>query len=139
VESMNSTRNRAISRWIWVAACTFAMACGAGAQDRKLTLQEAIDLATRANHGLKAASYQVAAEEQNRRIAKSGYFPSITNESFALHITDVQRVDAPAGAFGPGIPATNVFLTQGRETFESSGTTLAQPITQLIKIHANNK
>jgi outer membrane protein TolC len=136
---MNLTRNHAIRRWTSVAACALAMASGATAQERKLTLQEAIDLATRANHGLKAASFQVAAEEQNRRIAKSGYFPSVSNESFALHITDVQRVDVPPGAFGPTIPATNVFLTQGRKTFETSGTTLAQPITQLIKIHANNK
>ena len=132
-------RNHAIGRWTTAAACVFAMLSGAAAQERKLTLQDAINIATGANHGLKASSYQVAAEEQNRRIAKSGYFPSLTNESYALHITDVQRVDAPAGAFGPGIPATNVFLSQGRETFETSGTTLAQPITQLIKIHANNK
>jgi outer membrane protein TolC len=51
----------------------------------------------------------------------------------------VERIDVPPGAFGPNIPATTAFLTQGRETYESSGTTLAQPITQLIKIHANNK
>jgi hypothetical protein len=112
-------QEHAIGRWTRVAACVFAMLCGAAAQERTITLQDAINIATRANHGLKAASYQVEAEEQNRRIAKSGYFPSVTNESFALHITDVQRVDVPAGAFGPTIPATNVFLTQGRTTFSS--------------------
>ncbi len=132
-------RNDAIWRWTTVAACVFAMLSGAAAQERKLTLQDAINIARRANHGLKAASYQVAAEEQKRRIAKSAYFPSIANESNVFHITDVQRVEVPAGAFGPAIPAANVFLTQGRETYETSGTTLAQPITQLIKIHANNK
>ena len=136
---MNLARNHAIRRWTSVAACALAMVSGAAAQERILTLQEAIDLATSANHGLKAASYQVAAEEQNRRIAKSGYFPTITNESNALHISNLQRVEVPAGAFGPAIPAAKVFLTQGAETFETSGTTLAQPITQLIKIHANNK
>jgi outer membrane protein TolC len=136
---MNLTRNGAIRRWTSLAACVFAMLSGAAAQERTLTLQDAINIAMRANHSLKAASYQVAAEEQKRRIAKSGYFPSITNESNALHITDVQRVEVPAGAFGSAIPATNVFLTQGTETFETSGTTLEQPITQLIKIHANNK
>jgi len=136
---MNVARNHAIRRWTSVAACALAMVSGAAAQERILTLQEAIDLATSANHGLKAASYQVAAEEQNRRIAKSGYFPTITNESNALHISNLQRVEVPAGAFGPAIPAAKVFLTQGAETFETSGTTLAQPITQLIKIHANNK
>ena len=136
---MNLTRNHAMGRWTTVAACVVAMLCGAEAQEHKLTLQGAIDLATRGNHGLKAASYQVAAEEQKQRIAKAGYFPSITNESNALHITDVQRVEVPGGAFGPAIPAANVVLTQGTSTLETSGTTLAQPITQLIKIHANNK
>src|SRR5713101_4707529 len=131
--------NRAILRWIAVMACAWALVSAAQGQERKLSLQEAIDLALRANHGLKAASYQVAAEEQNRRIARSSYFPSITNESNLLHITDLQRVEVPAGALGSGIPSSNVFLSQGTKTFETSGTMIAQPITQLIKIHQANK
>ncbi len=131
--------NRAIFRRTAVMVCACALACTAMGQERRLTLQEAIDLALRANHGLKAATYQVAAEEQKRRIARSSYFPSITNESNVLHITDLQRVEVPAGAFGSGIPSSNVFLTQGTKTFESSGTMIAQPITQLIKIHQANK
>jgi outer membrane protein TolC len=131
--------NHAILRWIAVMACACALVSAGQGQERKLSLQEALDLALRANHGLKAASYQVAAEEQKRRIARSSYFPSITNESTLLHITDLQRVEVPAGAFGPGIPSSNVFLTQGTKTFETSGTMIAQPITQLIKIHQANK
>lgn len=131
--------NRAIIRWTAMMLCTCAMVSSAMGQERRLTLQEAIDLALRANHGLKAATYQVAAEEQKRRIARSSYFPSITNESNLLHVTDLQRVEVPAGAFGSGIPSSNIFLTQGTETFESSGTMIAQPITQLIKIHEANK
>jgi outer membrane protein TolC len=136
--SMNNLKS-AIGRWTAVVACVCMLASGAMAQERRLTIQEAIDLALRANHSLRAASYQVAAEEQKRRIAKSNYFPSITNESNLLHITDLQRIEVPAGAFGSGIPASNDFLTQGTQTFESSGTMIAQPITQLIKIHQANK
>lgn len=135
---MNNLKS-AIGRWTAVVACVCMLASGAMAQERRLTIQEAIDLALRANHSLRAASYQVAAEEQKRRIAKSNYFPSITNESNLLHITDLQRIEVPAGAFGSGIPASNDFLTQGTQTFESSGTMIAQPITQLIKIHQANK
>jgi len=131
--------NRAILRWIAVMACACALISSVQGQERRLSLQEAIDLALRANHGLRAATYQVAAEEQKRRIARSSYFPSITNESTLLHITDLQRVEVPAGAFGPGIPSSNIFLTQGTKTFETSGTMIAQPITQLIKIHQANK
>ena len=128
-----------IARGTAVVACACALASSVMGQERRVTLQEAIDLALRANHSLRAASYQVAAEEQKRRIAKSSYFPSISNESNLLHFTDLQRVEVPAGAFGPSIPASNVFLTQGTPTIESSGTMIAQPITQLIKIHQANK
>src|SRR5271168_2182754 len=114
------TLNNAIGRWIPLMVGVCAMASGAMAQERRLTIQEAIDLALRANHGLRAASYGVAAEEQKRRIARSDYFPSITNESNLLHITDLQRIEVPPGTFGAGIPASNVFLTQGTKTFESS-------------------
>jgi outer membrane protein TolC len=136
--SMKNPKN-AICRWTVVLACACGVASGAMAQERRLTIQEAIDLALHANHSLRAASYQVSAEEQKRRIARSSYFPSITNESNLLHITDLQRIEVPAGAFGASIPASNIFLTQGTQTFESSGTTIAQPITQLIKIHQGNK
>jgi len=131
--------NRALIGWTAVMACACAFVSAAQGQERKLSLQEAIDLALRANHGLRAATYQVAAEEQKRRIARSSYYPSITNESTALHLTDLQRVEVPAGAFGPSIPSSNVFLTQGTKTLEASGTMIAQPITQLIKIHEANK
>ena len=136
-------RNFAIARWAVVLACSLAVAAAPG-QERKLTLKEAIDLATRQNHTLKVASFALAAEQQKRRIAQSSYFPSITNESNFLHITDLQRIEVPTGAFGvipggPTIPASNVFLTQGNSTFETVGTMIAQPITQLIKIHDANK
>lgn len=135
---MKNLKN-AIGRWIAVIAYACAMASGAMAQEQHLTIQDAIDLALRANHGLRAASYEVAAEEEKRRVARSSYFPSITNESTLLHITDLQRIEVPPGTFGSGIPASNVFLTQGTQTFESSGTMIAQPLTQLIKIHQQNK
>ena len=116
----------------------------AGGQERSLSLREAIDLALRQNHAIRTGYYALAAEQQKRRMAKSNYYPTITNESNLLHITDLQRVEVPAGAFGviPGgasIPPSNLFLTQGTKTLETSGTMLAQPLTQLIKIHQANK
>ena len=116
----------------------------AGGQERSLSLREAIDLALRQNHAIRTGYYALAAEQQKRRMAQSNYYPTITNESNLLHITDLQRVEVPAGAFGviPGgtsIPPSNLFLTQGTKTLETSGTMLAQPLTQLIKIHQANK
>jgi outer membrane protein TolC len=137
-------RTQTIARWAIILACGIAFTSPVLGQERRLTLQEAVDLAKQQNHTLKATAYAVAAEQQKKRGAESNYFPHITNESNVLHVTDLQRVEVPAGAFGqiPGgalIPSANVFLTQGTKNFESSGTMLAQPLTQLIKIHQANK
>jgi outer membrane protein TolC len=139
-----NNRTHTIARWAIILACVIAVTSPVLGQERRLTLQEAIDLAKRQNHTLKATAYAVAAEQQKKHAAESNYFPHITNESNVLHVTDLQRVEVPAGAFGqiPGgslIPSANVFLTQGTKNFESSGTMLAQPLTQLIKIHQANK
>jgi len=125
-----------------IVALTIASACHG--QERKIRLQEAIDLAVRQNHAVKMAHYEVAAEKEKKRNAYSGYFPSITNESNAIHITNLERIEVPPGAFGavpggPLIPSATTYLTQGNLDYQTSGTMLAQPITQLIKIHDSNK
>jgi len=132
-------RKRAI-----IVACFLTMVSAATGQERKITLQEAIDLAVRQNRALKIAQYDVAAEQQKQRGAKSDYFPTLHNDSNALYVTDIERVEVPPGAFGvvPGtslIPPTTTYLTQGKNSFQSSGTQLSQPLTQLIRIHDANK
>ena len=135
---------RAIRNWTTMAACVLTMVSAASGQERKITLQEAIDLALRQNHAVKIAQYDVAAEQQQQRSAKSDYFPSLHNDSSALYVTHVQRIQVPPGAFGviPGgslIAPSTVYLTQGENSFQSSGTQLSQPLTQLIRIHDANK
>lgn len=75
--------------------------------------------------------------------ARSAYFPTLTNQSNILHITDLENVLIPPGAFGTvvGVPisARNTALSQGKETLYSSGTMLAQPLTQLLRIHEENR
>ena len=127
-----------------IATIVLTLGSAAGGQERKLTLQEAIGLALHQNHAVKIAHYGVAAELERQRSARSAYFPTLSNESNVLYVTDVERIEVPPGTFGanPGgtlIPNSTVFLTQGQNAFQSSGTTLAQPLTQLIKIHQANK
>ena len=38
--------------------------------------------------------------EQKKAGERSAYFPAITNQSNALHITELQNIEIPAGAFG---------------------------------------
>jgi outer membrane protein TolC len=110
------------------------------AEVRRLTLTDAVHLALTHNRELKIARLQVGETEQKRAQAKASYFPELKNESTFLHTTALQNISLPTGAFGVfqgvgPVPASDILIDQGRKTFETSGTSLAQPLTQLIRIH----
>jgi outer membrane protein TolC len=109
-----------------------------------LTLPKALALATEHNRRLQLAGLAVADAEQKKNIMRSDYYPHIKNESTALHVTALEGVVVPAGAFsqssatGP-IPGDTLHLGQGAQDTFTSGTGLVQPITQLLKVHAGVK
>ena len=110
---------------------------------RRLTLQEAVQLAIAQNRALKIARLKIPENQQKKAGAHSSYFPVLTNHSNALHITELQQVLIPAGGLGVVsgtlIPGETVNLNQGKETIFTSGAMLAQPITPLIRIHQQNR
>ena len=110
---------------------------------RRLRLAEAVRLAVEQNRSLKIARFKVKENEQKKVAARSDYFPTITNQSNALYISELQTVTVPQGAFGSAagtlIPAQGVSLLQGKQTLVSSGTMIAQPLTQLLRIHQENR
>lgn len=110
----------------------------------QLTLSQAIDLALKQNRDLKLAQLAVIDKEHKKEIARSDYFPHIKNESSVLHVTELAGVEIPAGAFGATqvtgpIPSQTLFIDQGGLTGYTSGTGLAQPLTQMFKIHEENR
>jgi outer membrane protein TolC len=109
---------------------------------RTMNLHEAVELALSRNHVARIASLHVEEEQHAREVAKSAYLPSLKNDSLFVHVTDTQFIGIPAGALGSvggdSIPSRTLILNQGAKTFESSGTGLVQPITQLFKIKAGN-
>jgi outer membrane protein TolC len=110
----------------------------------RLTLPQAIDLALKQNRDVKLAQLAVVDTQHKKEIARSAYFPHISNQSSVLHITELAGVDIPAGAFGNHpdtgpIPSTSLFLNQGALTSYTSGTGLEQPFTQMFKIRASNR
>jgi len=113
------------------------------AEVQRLTLTEAVHLAINHNRSLKIARLKVVENEQKKAGQHSAYFPSITNQTNVLHVTDLQNVVIPAGALGTAAgslnPAQNVGLPQGQKTLFSSGTMISQPLTQLIRIHEANR
>ena len=114
------------------------------AEVKRLTLTEAVQLAISQNRDLKIARLRVTESQQRKAEARSSYFPELKNHSSFLHITSLQSLDIPAGAFGlvPNIgpvPYSSVQINQGSPTVETSGTTLVQPLTQLIRIRQANR
>src|SRR5262249_31306708 len=75
-------------------------------------------------------------------IARSAYFPLLHNDTGALRVTDTQSIGTSAGALGiaggTAIPSRSVVLSQGGQTFVTSGTSLTQPLMQLLKVKSVN-
>jgi hypothetical protein len=126
-----------------VGVAILAAAPQNAAEVRHLTLTEAVHLAVSQNRTLKIARLKVTENEQKKAGKHSAYFPSLTNESHILHVTDLENIAIPAGTLGTNagslIPSRNTILPQGQTTLYSSGTQLSQPLTQLIRVHDENR
>jgi outer membrane protein TolC len=125
------------------AAAMIVLACGvvAHAQTRRLTLDEAVALATQQNSTVKIAGDKVKAMDARVHGSRASFFPILANDSNALHIAQQQHIEIGQGALGvyPSvgpIPGTGVSIDQGDPNFLLSTTTLSQPITQFFKIRA---
>src|ERR1700724_1850070 len=123
----------------WTAILVLFSGAAIAQESKRLTLESAISLALKQNRQLELARLQVVGEEHQKEIARSEYFPQIRNESAVLHITELAGVSIPQGALGNGIPTRNVIVGQGGTTSYTSGTGLAQPLTQLLKVREANR
>jgi outer membrane protein TolC len=129
-----------------VATAAILLFCATAAlttEGRRLKLEEAVRLALAQNRTLKIARLKVQENEYRKAGARSDYFPTITNQSNALHITELQNITIPVGSLGTAagapIPAQSTAVLQGKDTLLSSGTMIAQPLTQLLRIHQENR
>ena len=132
-----------MKRFIFIISASIVASTSQYAADvRHLTLTEAVHLAISQNRALKIARLKVAENQQKKAAQRSAYFPSLTNESKLLHVTSLQNIGIPAGAFGVAggslVPGQNTIIPQGHTNLYMSGTQLSQPLTQLIRIHDAN-
>lgn len=114
------------------------------AEVKRLTLTDAVQLAISQNRDLRIARLRVTESQAKKAEARSSYFPELKNHSSVLGLTALESVEIPAGAFGvvPNaglVPNHNVQINQGASAVETSGTTLVQPLTQLIRIRQQNR
>jgi outer membrane protein TolC len=109
---------------------------------RRITLPEAVQLALKHNHIVRIAGYKVEEKEHAKDVVRSAYFPILRNDSNVLRVTDTQFIGIPEGSLGTlagtPLPSRSVVLNQGGRTFLTSGTSLTQPLTELLKIKPAN-
>ena len=113
---------------------TAALACSLTSADekkdsgpsRRITLQEAVQLALKHNHNVRIAGYAVDEKQHAKEAAKSSYFPSIRNDSSFLRVTDTQLIQINPGSLGTvggtPIPIASSVLNQGGRSLTTSGT-----------------
>ena len=138
-------RNAALFLLVTIAfsACTAAAQdTGNTAAPRRITLQEAVQLALQRNHDIRIAGYTVEEKQQAKQVAKSSYFPSIRNDSSFMHVTDTELIQIKSGSLGIAggtpIPPADAIINQGGKNFTTSGTQITQPLTTLLKIKREN-
>ncbi|MEI9980313.1 MAG: TolC family protein [Edaphobacter sp.] len=110
----------------------------------QLTLKRAVEMAMQHNRQITLARLATADSREKLAIAKSLYYPRITNQSSALYLSDVQGVVLPAGVLSSSpttglIPSQTIRIGQGAQDTFTSSTALVQPLTQLIKVRAGEK
>ena len=103
---------------------------------RHISLEEAVQLALKHNHTVRIAGYKVEEKQHAKAVAKSAYFPTLSNQTLLFHLTDTQFIQIGAGSLGTvtgtPIPTQSVTLNQGGLTIVTSGTGLVQPLTPLF-------
>lgn len=110
---------------------------------QSLTLSEAVTSALKHNSLLKIARSKVEESDKKIETTKAQYFPRLSNNTKYMALSDRELVTIPSGSLGNIggnlFPANNVKIDQGSSTVLYSETTLAQPTTQLLKIHEANQ
>lgn len=111
----------------------------ASAEVRRITLDEAVSLATAHNSVVKLAQYRIAEAEARHIQARSHFFPQFTNESTSVNVFEKQRLEIPRGALGVysglgPLPSAPLTVFQGGRYLTLSQTTIGQPLTQLFRI-----
>ena len=115
---------------------------GRAAPSRRITLQEAVQLALKHNHNVRIAQFGVDEKQHAKEAAKGSYFPSIRNDSTFMRLTDTQLIQIREGSLsapgGAPIPPVNATINQGGRNLSTSGTQITQPLTSLLKIKQAN-
>lgn len=106
---------------------------------RQMTIEQAVSSALENNAYLKIARARVREREKQAAAVRKDFFPHLTADANYMQLAEPQHIEIPRGAFGVykdigPVPLTSLALIQGANQFFYSTSTLAQPLTQMIKI-----
>ena len=114
-----------------------------GADVRKLSLREAVELAISQNHSLRIARLKIVENEQKKAGERASYFPAIKDAANAGDSTGVDHLVIPAGTLGrvqgQVVPGNAVNIPQGLHHLLLNEASIDQPLTQLIRIRQANR
>ncbi|MGD0883619.1 MAG: efflux RND transporter permease subunit [Thermodesulfovibrionales bacterium] len=144
---IKSRTMRPVAAVVVISACAlFGLSGKASAEgvEHPLTLPEAVEMALKQNHLIKIGRAKVTETDEKIVSTRAQYFPLLSNNSQSVALSNSDLVKISAGSLGnvPGFgpfPSQTVSINQGSSTFFLSETTLSQPTTQLLKIHAANE
>ena len=107
-----------------------------------MDIRQAVKLALKNNHEVRLTTLKIDEDKRAKEVVRSAYYPVLRNDSAFTHVTDTEFIGISPGALGvvsgSAIPSRTLVLNQGGKTFETSGTSLVQPLTELFKIKAAN-
>jgi outer membrane protein TolC len=133
-----------LTRWSAIGALlSVAAAPQFGAEVRKLTLKEAVELAINQNHSLRIARLKIVENEQKKSGERASYFPVIKDLFNASESSGIEHIVIPAGTFGQVqgqlVPGSPVTIPQGLHHLALNEASISQPLTQLIRIREANR
>lgn len=110
----------------------------------RLTLDQAVSQALQNSSGVRIFRAKVQEAQAKHRTARADYFPHLSADATWLKGSGDTLVKIPAGGLGtiPGLgpfPTQEVDLGQGSRNLYLQNITLAQPLSQLFKIHQGNQ
>jgi multidrug efflux pump subunit AcrB len=112
-----------------------------GGNQRSIMLDEALQLAMKQNSTVRIAEQKAREADAKLLQARANFFPTVKNETNALHTGETQFLTIQKGVLGTyagvgPLPGTDVKIQLGEQNFAVTQTTLAQPLTQMFKIQA---
>lgn len=135
---------RAAGRAPVAALLTLCIAGTLRGETRPMTVEQAVELARGQNAVVKLAQLKVKENQKKRDQVRANYWPVVSNESSVIYTSGLQNLAIPAGFLGsiPGLgllPSSDLKLFQGENTLGLMMTTVGQPLTQMVKIHAGSQ